>query len=89
MSAERDDRDDRYADDRLVPVALAGSRVEAETVVALLEAHGIRAFAQHRDLEAVFPTLFSQPGTPVLVRQRDAPEARALLDATPGSPPPG
>ncbi len=73
----------RDADGQPVVLCHAASAFEADAIVALLTAHGIRADAQHRPLEDQFPTLFSKEGTPVWVATSDLAEARALLDAPP------
>jgi hypothetical protein len=65
----------------VVVLLRARSRFEADATVALLTAHGLRAYAAHRQLEDVFPTLFSREGTAVMVRADELEQARALLDA--------
>jgi hypothetical protein len=69
--------------DRVVVLLHAPSPFEADTIVALLEAHGIRAHAAHRHLEDVFPALFSHDGTTVMVREADLARAGDLLASEP------
>ena len=72
-------------DDKIVVAGYASTASEADTIVALLEANGIRAIAQRRQLEDVFPTVFSHEGVAVLVREDQLDEARAFLRAPPES----
>jgi hypothetical protein len=71
------------AEDRLVALLYAPSPFEADTIVALLEAHDIPAYAAHRHLEDVFPALFSHDGTAVMVREADLARAEELLASEP------
>ena len=68
-------------DDVPVPVAVVGSRTEAELIVGLLSSHGLRAFAATDDAGGQEPQLQLQ-GVRVLVAASDHAAARRLLAAT-------
>jgi hypothetical protein len=70
-----------------VPVAVVGSRIEADLIVGLLQAHGLRAAAVTDDAGGQEPQL-QQDGVRVLVPSSEAAEARRLLaDADDVAPP--
>ncbi|MGY1616561.1 putative signal transducing protein [Geodermatophilus sp. SYSU D00691] len=62
-----------------VTVAVVGSRIEAELIVGLLRAHGLRAGAVTDDAGGQEPQL-QLDGVRVLVPAADADAARRLLD---------
>lgn len=66
-------------DDDLVVVTRTETPFEADALVAILEADGLRAYAAHRRLEDIFPTLFSEDGTAVVVRADELERARTIL----------
>jgi hypothetical protein len=61
-----------------VPVALAGSRVEAELIVGMLRSHGVRAVVSADDVGGLEPQLQLQ-GVRVLVTPSDEAAARELI----------
>jgi hypothetical protein len=63
-----------------VPVALAGSRIEAELIVGMLRSYGLRAVVSADDAGGLEPQLQIQ-GVRVLVTRSDAAQARQLLAA--------
>jgi hypothetical protein len=63
-----------------VPVAVAGSRVEAELIAGMLRSNGLRAVVSADDAGGVEPPLQIQ-GVRVLVTRSDVAQARRLLDA--------
>jgi putative signal transducing protein len=67
-------------DDAPVPVAVVGSRTEAELIVGLLSSHGLRAFVATDDAGGQEPQLQLQ-GVRVLVAATDETAARRLLAA--------
>jgi hypothetical protein len=71
-----------------VPVALVGTRTEAELIVGMLSAHGLSAAVSADDLGRLDLALQAQ-GVRVLVPAQDAAEARRLLDERQDSPPGG
>jgi hypothetical protein len=64
-----------------VPVAVVGSRIEADLIVGLLRSHGLRAGAVTDDAGGQEPQL-QQDGVRVLVPASDAAAARRLLAET-------
>jgi hypothetical protein len=71
-----------------VPVAVVGSRVEAELIAGLLRSHGVRAAVLADDAGGQEPQL-QMDGVRVLVALADEPLARRLLaaaDDTAGPP---
>jgi hypothetical protein len=66
-----------------VPVAVVGSRTEAELIVGLLSSYGLRAFAATDDAGGQEPQLQLQ-GVRVLVARADEASARELLAAVDG-----
>jgi len=69
------DADDEIAS---VPVALAGSRIEAELIVGMLRTNGLRAVVSADDAGGQEPPLQLQ-GVRVLVPPSDEAPARQLL----------
>ena len=67
------------ADNEIVVLTHADGSAEADAIVAVLDAHGIKAYAAYRRMEDVFPTLFSTDGTAVMVRADDVEEARQII----------
>ena len=67
-----------------VPVALAGSRVEAELIVGMLRGYGLRAVVSADDAGGLEPQLQIQ-GVRVLVAPSDEAPARRLLAAADNS----
>ena len=66
-----------------VPVAVVGSRAEADLIVGLLRAHGLTADVVTDDAGGQEPQLQLQwNGVRVLVPPSDEVEARRLLDTT-------
>jgi Putative prokaryotic signal transducing protein len=63
-----------------VPVALAGSRIEAELLAGMLRNNGLRAVVSADDVGGLEPQLQLQ-GVRVLVTPSDEDEARRLLAA--------
>ncbi len=63
-----------------VPVALAGSRIEAELIVGMLRNNGLRAVVSADDAGGLEPQLQMQ-GVRVLVTPSDEASARRLLAA--------
>ena len=61
-----------------VPVALAGSRIEAELIAGMLRSNGVRAVVSADDAGGQEPPLQIQ-GVRVLVVPSDEAEARQLL----------
>jgi hypothetical protein len=61
-----------------VPVALAGSRIEAELIVGMLRSNGVRAVVSADDAGGLEPQLQIQ-GVRVLVAPSDEALARQLL----------
>ncbi len=68
-----------------VPVALAGSRIEAELIVGMLRNNGLRAVVSADDAGGLEPQLQIQ-GVRVLVTPSDEASARRLLAAADNSP---
>jgi len=66
-----------------VPVAVVGSRAEADLIVGLLVSHGLRAATATDDAGGQEPQL-QQDGVRVLVPSADAATARQLLAAAEG-----
>ena len=73
-------------DAAMVPVALAGSRTEAELIIGLLRSYGLRAVLAADDVGGQEPQLQLQ-GVRVLVASADEAEAARVLAA--GSYPSG
>jgi hypothetical protein len=70
-----------------VPVAVVGSRIEADLIVGLLRSHGLRAAAVTDDAGGQEPQ-WQLDGVRVLVPSSDAAAARRLLaDADDEAPP--
>jgi hypothetical protein len=69
-----------------VPVALAGSRIEAELIVGMLRSNGVRAVLSADDAGGQEPQLQLQ-GVRVLVTPSDEAMARRLLAAAGNAPP--
>jgi Putative prokaryotic signal transducing protein len=63
-----------------VPVAVVGSRIEAELIVGMLRSNGLRAVVSADDAGGQEPQLQMQ-GVRVLVTPSDEALARELLDA--------
>lgn len=63
-----------------VPVALAGSRIEAELIAGMLRSYGLRAVVSADDAGGLEPQLQIQ-GVRVLVARSDEEAARRLLAA--------
>ncbi|MDR2985617.1 MAG: DUF2007 domain-containing protein [Nocardiopsaceae bacterium] len=61
-----------------VPVALTGSRVEADIIVGMLRSHGVRAVVSADDAGGLEPQLQFQ-GVRVLVTPSDEADARELI----------
>jgi Putative prokaryotic signal transducing protein len=68
-----------------VPVALAGSRIEAELIVGMLRSNGVRAVLSADDAGGQEPPLQLQ-GVRVLVTPSDEALARRLLAAADNAP---
>lgn len=68
-----------------VPVALAGSRIEAELIVGMLRSNGVRAVLSADDAGGQEPPLQLQ-GVRVLVTPSDEGLARRLLAAADDAP---
>ena len=64
----------------LIVVATFASRMEAELAQQDLEAEGIPSFVRTDDLGGMRPSLQFTEGVELLVREDDAPRARALLE---------
>jgi hypothetical protein len=70
-----------------VPVAVVGSRIEADLIVGLLRSHGLRAAAVTDDAGGQEPQ-WQLEGVRVLVPSSEAADARRLLaDADEEAPP--
>ncbi len=67
-------------DDATVPVAVVGSRTEAELIAGMLGSHGVSATVSADDAAGQYPQLQSD-GVRVLVDPSDAALARRLLAA--------
>jgi hypothetical protein len=70
--------DERGAEIASVPVALAGSSIEAELIVGMLRSSGLRAIVSADDAGGLEPQLDIQ-GVRVLVPPSDEAPARRLL----------
>ena len=68
-----------------VPVAIAGSRIEAELIVGMLRSNGVRAVLSADDAGGQEPPLQLQ-GVRVLVTPSDVALARRLLADTDNAP---
>ncbi len=66
---------------KIVEVANFGSRMEADTAIALLKANGIQASGKYGDAGGWLPHIALLDGFRVVVFDTDLAEARALLDA--------
>ena len=71
-----------------VPVAVVGSRIEADLIVGLLVSHGLRAAVVTDDAGGQEPQWQLQGGVRVLVPATDAAAARQLLAGTDDVVPP-
>ena len=69
-----------------VPVALAGSRIEAELIVGMLRSNGVRAVVSADDAGGLEPQLQLQ-GVRVLVTRSDETSARQLIASAPDDTP--
>jgi hypothetical protein len=69
-----------------VPVAVAGSRIEAELIAGMLRSHGVRAIVLADDAGGLEPQLQFE-GVRVLVAPSDASSARQLIAAAPDDAP--
>ncbi|HKB39338.1 MAG TPA: DUF2007 domain-containing protein [Gemmataceae bacterium] len=69
-----------------VPVAVAGSRIEAELIAGMLRSHGVRAIIAADDAGGLEPQLQFE-GVRVLVAPSDAAEARQLIESAPDDTP--
>ena len=67
-------------------IATVPSHAEADLIVGLMQANGIHAFTAADDAGGAYPGL-GFGWVRVVVDARDAPEARAVLDSTPGGAP--
>ena len=74
------DREPR-PDGKIVEAANFGSRMEADTAIALLEANGIQASGKYGDSGGWLPHIALVDGFRVLVFDDDLDEAKALLAA--------
>jgi len=70
-----------------VPVAVAGSRIEAELIAGMLRSHGVRAIISADDAGGLEPQLQFE-GVRVLVAPSDAASARELIASAPDNTPP-
>jgi len=71
--------DEHHDHERIVPVAILPTRMEAEISVAALESRGIKATADHGDADGWDPMLSLLQGHRVLVFESDLAVARAIL----------
>jgi hypothetical protein len=62
-----------------VTVAVAGSQIEADLIVGLLQSNGLRAISLADDAGGLDPALAVTDGVPVQVNAEDEAQARALL----------
>jgi hypothetical protein len=69
-----------------VPVAVAGSRIEAELIAGMLRSHGVRAIVSADDAGGLEPQL-QFAGVRVLVAPSDATSARQLIASAPDDTP--
>jgi len=76
------DRKDAAGESANVPVAVAGSRIEAELIAGMLRSHGVRAVVLADDAGGLEPQLQFE-GVRVLVAPSDAASARELIDSDP------
>ena len=74
------DREPR-PDGKIVEAANFGTRMEADTAIALLEANGIQASGKYGDSGGWLPHIALVDGFRVLVFDDDLDEAKALLAA--------
>ena len=74
-------------DGATVPVAVVGSRIQADIIVGMLRSHGLRAVVSADDVAGLEPQLQLQ-GVRVLVPPADETLARRLLAAAAEDPPP-
>ena len=77
--------DERGIEIASVPVALLGSRIEAELIVGMLRSNGLRAIVSADDAGGLEPQLNIQ-GVRVLVPPSDEASARRLLAAADDAP---
>ena len=71
----------------LTVIFTSNSRIEADVVRGLLEAHGLQVILLSEVLQSIFPTNVSHAGAfRLAVRPADADEARRLIDAHRGAP---
>jgi hypothetical protein len=71
--------DDHHDHERIVPVAILPTRMEADIMVAALASRGIKAVADHGDADGWDPMLSLLQGHRVLVFEGDLAVARAIL----------
>jgi hypothetical protein len=71
---------------RPATVATVPSHAEADLIVGLLQANGLHAFTSADDAGGTYPGL-GFGWVRVMVDTRDADEAQAVLDSTPGGAP--
>ena len=76
---KRPSDDDHHDHERIVPVDILPTRMEAEITVAALESRGIKAVADHGDASGWDPMLSLLQGHRVLVFESDLAVARAIL----------
>ena len=79
----RDARDHREHE-RIVELTTVPTRFEADTLVAALEARGIKASAMHSDNGGWTPQYAMLVGHRVMVFEGDLDTARAILAQNPG-----
>ena len=88
MKRKRSDDPGRQAarETATVPVAVAGSRIEAELIVGMLRSNGLRAVLSADDAGGLEPQLQIE-GVRVLVPPSEEDSARQLLAAVPDDDP--
>ena len=69
-------------DGGMVPVAVVGSRIEAQLIAGMLGSNGVRAVVSADDAGGQDPQLQQIEGVRVLVARSDEALARQLLAAT-------
>jgi hypothetical protein len=78
-ASDDDHPDDHHDHDRIVPVEILPSRMEADIVAAALESRGIKVTVDHGDASGWDPMLSLLQGHRVLVFESDLEVARAIL----------